>query len=336
MATPHRPLQRLARPSNGVSHPVPPTRKDLYSNTTPPESDYVRPKFLRPGAHARTFSIASPTTSVMGSSVSGAGQTPVRRRKRATTFSNEEPGVNRVRSLAEHNTQLPQSTAGRASRLQTQDRPLSSRKSNVWDELDSVKERLNRLKLSTPRVNSDPAPSHQHHTSPHTHTNHQFTSPSSQNHHRYTPPQSQSHHRYTPPQSRSQYQGSPQSQAGSVSSSTEATPPKQSQAAIHLQKILARTKQKGNDVNSLLLERVAQDILALYDSGADVRSVDRACLSLGSYMMQAIDTNGQPKFEISTPATEPFPDRRSSMSVRRYGSGASNINSRKRHSLTFT
>ncbi|KAF5101414.1 hypothetical protein D0Z00_000893 [Geotrichum galactomycetum] len=239
-----------------------------------------------------------------------------------------------------------------------------NQRSGVWDELENVKERLNRLKVSSPssgrRSSLDNATtfSGPHYTNPttashlgshgSTNLNGAGFSHSSLGHHPVHP------HSIEPPQS-----------ASSLLSVTRSTPPATTtQAARHLRDVLARVRQQPDqDVNLLLLERAARDVLALYNDpcGPDPRGIDQACLSLGSYIMQTLDSAAavQPvATTITTPTIShatvvpPLPTqasvsaspvlardppldspRRLSIGVRRHG--ATGPSGNKRHSLTF-
>ncbi|KAF5121312.1 hypothetical protein DV495_000902 [Geotrichum candidum] len=246
-------------------------------------------------------------------------------------------------------------------------RSSPKQRSGVWDELENVKERLNRLKVSSPSsgrrssldnsTSTTFAGSHYtnptaSHAGPHggsTSFSGAGLSHTSLGHHP---------HSIEPPQS-----------ASNLFSVTRATPPATTtQAARHLRDVLARVRQQPDqDVNLLLLERAARDILALYDDpcGPDPRGIDQACLSLGSYIMQTLDSAAQtaaaaaaatttvttptisnasvvPPLPTQAPvaaspvlARDPGLDspRRLSVGVRRHG--ATGPNSNKRHSLTF-
>lgn len=243
-------------------------------------------------------------------------------------------------------------------------RSSPKQRSGVWDELENVKERLNRLKVSSPSsgrrssldnsTSTTFAGSHYtnptaSHAGPHggsTSFSGAGLSHTSLGHHP---------HSIEPPQS-----------ASNLFSVTRATPPATTtQAARHLGDVLARVRQQPDqDVNLLLLERAARDILALYDDpcGPDPRGIDQACLSLGSYIMQTLDSAAQTAAAAAAAATtvttptisnasvvptqapvaaspvlarDPGLDspRRLSVGVRRHG--ATGPNSNKRHSLTF-
>ena len=246
-------------------------------------------------------------------------------------------------------------------------RSSPKQRSGVWDELENVKERLNRLKVSSPSsgrrssldnsTSTTFAGSHYtnptaSHAGPHggsTSFSGAGLSHTSLGHHP---------HSIEPPQS-----------ASNLFSVTRATPPATTtQAARHLRDVLARVRQQPDqDVNLLLLERAARDILALYDDpcGPDPRGIDQACLSLGSYIMQTLDSAAQTAAAAAAAATTvttptisnasvvpPLPTqapvaaspvlardpgldspRRLSVGVRRHG--ATGPNSNKRHSLTF-
>ncbi|KAF5106897.1 hypothetical protein DV453_003502 [Geotrichum candidum] len=243
-------------------------------------------------------------------------------------------------------------------------RSSPKQRSGVWDELENVKERLNRLKVSSPSsgrrssldnsTSTTFAGSHYtnptaSHAGPHggsTSFSGAGLSHTSLGHHP---------HSIEPPQS-----------ASNLFSVTRVTPPATTtQAARHLGDVLARVRQQPDqDVNLLLLERAARDILALYDDpcGPDPRGIDQACLSLGSYIMQTLDSAAQTAAAAAAAATtvttptisnasvvptqapvaaspvlarDPGLDspRRLSVGVRRHG--ATGPNSNKRHSLTF-
>lgn len=241
-------------------------------------------------------------------------------------------------------------------------RSSPKQRSSVWDELENVKERLNRLKVSSPTSgrrssldNTSSVHMDMHYPASENtrlHKSNSISGPgfshSSLGHH---PVHS---HTMDPPQS-----------ASNLLSVTRAPPPASpTQAARHLRDVLARI-QSCQDVNILLLERTARDILALYDdpSGPDPRGIDQACLSLGSYIMQTLDTavvgaaaessENAPGFASAPPPATPTTaaaqsplvsanpvqmrdidsPRRAGFSVRRYG--ATGPTSNKRHSLTF-
>lgn len=78
-----------------------------------------------------------------------------------------------------------------------------------------------------------------------------------------------------------------------------------SQAERHLRDVLDRTRRVRGDVNIMLLERAVSDLLAIYGTNCDpqqIDALDRACLSMGSFLLKTlnesnvqdnnIDTNG--------------------------------------------
>lgn len=71
---------------------------------------------------------------------------------------------------------------------------------------------------------------------------------------------------------------------------------RQSLAERHLLEVFQRAKRsRDGDILSVLLERVVSDTMRLYNQpGSDTESIDRVCLSLSDFIVQFMDSTGQP------------------------------------------
>lgn len=166
----------------------------------------------------------------------------------------------------------------------------ANRRSGVWDELESVKERLHRLKVgSTSIVPSEMLPP--------------VSSPSSLQIGRRA-----SSRQYTSNVSEDDiYDHSHRQRVKSISPIMKSpvlgrTPNLAYQAAggggvptqaeMHLRDVLERARRSRGNIGVMLLDRAATDLLHVYNITSDpqiVEGLDRACLSMASFILQTLD-----------------------------------------------
>lgn len=180
--------------------------------------------------------------------------------------------------------------------------PNGNRRSGVWDELESVKERLQRLKFNG--LSEGPGVASRATSSAGSSRLYRQTSFSSPEH---EPPEFPS-----PQKSLSPLQNSPviqprttHSSLSNYNSTTFQRSTTPSQAERHLRDVLERARPKlRSDINVVLLDRTAQDLLAVYNTNCDAQqldALDRACISLASFLLQIVDSATNSSARPETP-----------------------------------
>lgn len=166
-----------------------------------------------------------------------------------------------------------------SSPARSRSRAQNDRRTGVWDELDSVKERLRRMKLSSDGDGPAKTSWQQHPLSRPSYPEGKpgpstFLSPAVSRSQTYSALSSFTAHRASPP--RKQRPASP------------------TQAQAYLRDALGRAKQGDRNVDVLLLSRAAEDLLDVYGSAAApdgvVEALDKACLSMGSFVVKYLDS----------------------------------------------
>lgn len=172
----------------------------------------------------------------------------------------------------------------------------SNRRSGVWDELESVKERLQRLKLGAPSemastsafdISRSASVAATSRPLPYRRTS--FSSMDQDGD--YINSQKSNSPIQKSPVLRST--NSPLSHYNNLNNSTYQRSASPSQAEQHLRDVLERAKRQRGDINVMLLDRTAQDLLAMYNTNCDsqqLEGLDRTCVSLASFILQAVDS----------------------------------------------
>lgn len=255
----------------GLSSPAPRSASVLHSIYNQDDSpshteEYARNHTTSPGRRYRASELASPP--------SGYGNLP-----RSTTFGDFSSG--RI---------TPYGANGGVSH-----------RSGVWDELESVKERLQRLKVGSVGLPSD-ATTTTTHTSPLQIGRTGLATRGVPRRGSLSSQDPDSFDFSSPQKSVSPILKSPNNRRTESSYSTQQyrsrTP---TQAEQYLRDVLERARKEKADINIMLLDRTASDLLAVYSTNCDpqqIEAIDRACVSLASFILQTLDA-------VNNSATDP-------------------------------
>lgn len=247
----------------GLSSPAPRSASVLHSiyNQDDPASnteEYVRNHTTSPGRRYRASELASPPSGYSNL-------------QRSTTFGDFTTG--RI---------TPYGANGG-----------TSHRSGVWDELESVKERLQRLKVGSVGLPSDAAATTATHTSPLQIGRTGLATRGLPRRGSLSSQDPDSFDFSSPQKSVSPILKSPVNRRTELNYSSQhyrsRTP---TQAEQYLRDVLERARKERADINIMMLDRTASDLLAVYNTNCDaqqIEAIDRACVSLSSFILQTMD-----------------------------------------------
>lgn len=245
----HMPVARY----QDLPHPGSPRRKrasTITDRTSP--SNIILHNRTKPQEHEYKFSPKGRSSSML-----------------SNAYLEDKPPENRRRSDITE-------TLGSGSRAS-----VSARKSGVWEELEMVKERLYRLKVSgngMSRSNTLTSLSSPPHTVPHRLASRQ--------------------HDYDTLQEEDGLRQENNGISPSISSHALDQTPNypnrdRTQAETHLRDVLERAKRVRDNISLVLIERAALDLLKVYDTTDDkqvIEGLDCASISLASFILQTLDS----------------------------------------------